>query len=286
MHYRTNDVLLRVARTEDTQRTPRGEPYVACRSPTRYAATTSTTATATIRCSSETVAPGVGVKNESPDHTAAPLGQYLGLRSGDADLSAGHLIPTWTTSPLGRICASGGSTRPCRSDTPGRGQERTERRARSLDQLRHRRGIRSEHGDAVNHFDVGRRTRGRLPMLAAAGRELGHQNTHHEDGDCRLEVGAMADGESIVGTREKEVEPERRRHAGDDPGEPIAARGDREYRDHHHEGCGGASERAAKWDQHCGHDQRQDDTGREAQPTAVPLNRVITVASSSCPVYT
>ncbi len=63
-------------------------------------------------------------------------------------------------------------------------------------------------------------------MTSAAGREFGDQDADHEDRDCRFEVGPMADGKSVVGAREEEVEPERRGDTGDDAGDlgcPLTA---------------------------------------------------------------
>ncbi len=58
--------------------------------------------------------------------------------------------------------------------------------------------------------------------MATARGEFRDRETHHQETDCRFHVGPVTDGQLLVRTRQKEVEPKRREDASHKSGESIA----------------------------------------------------------------
>ena len=153
-------------------------------------------------------------QEETSQRHAAPVTVDLGLGTGDADVVGGPAHTHVYDAAVGEDLSVWWATQVHLELARPQVQHVAERLRRVGEHFFDRRG--SGHGRrrGGQHRHVG--TLGPCP-LAVASRSSGQlrdDNTDDQQGDRRLEVGSVADGEAFIGGRQEEVEPDGRGRGG------------------------------------------------------------------------
>ena len=127
-----------------------------------------------------------------------------------------------------------------------------------IDHVRGELTLRHHLGEVVDERHVVGFHVGHLPMMTAPGGELGDDEPDDEQADRRLEIGSMADGQPLVGPGEEVVEPQSRRHRGEDARRPRPQDGHGGDDGDEDQCRRGACERGAHGHEGGGHDERCD----------------------------
>jgi hypothetical protein len=99
-------------------------------------------------------------------------------------------------------------------------------------------------------------------LAAAPDCDFGDRHADDQQQDGGLQIGSAGDVEGFVGPGEEEVEPGGRRRSRQDPGQPVAVRGDRHHDKQQGQRAVGVGDAGTERNQHGGQPQRDRERGQ------------------------